>query len=73
MALNATGIDPSLGTASNADIFQDVSDLATFEGKASDMVSPAWLEILVLVSPANFPISTFLTEDHEQHSRSGKS
>lgn len=62
MALNATGIDPSLGTASNADIFQDVSDLATFEGKASDMVSPAWLEILVLVSPANFPISTFLTE-----------
>jgi hypothetical protein len=56
-----TGIPPGDGTAAAADIFQDVSDLATFEGNASEMVAPAWLEILVLVSPANFPISTFLT------------
>lgn len=61
-SLNAEGIDPGAGTAAAADIFQDMSDLATFEGNASEMVAPAWLEMLVLVSPANFPISTFLTQ-----------
>jgi len=55
-------LDPAQGTAASADIFQDMSDLSTFEGNASDMVAPAWLEILVLVSPANYPISTFLTQ-----------
>ena len=61
-SVNDTGIPPGDGTAAAADIFQDVSDLATFEANASEMVAPAWLEILVLVSPANFPISTFLTQ-----------
>lgn len=60
--LNAEGIALGDGTAAAADIFQDVSDLATFQGNAAEMVAPAWLEILVLVSPANFPISTFLTQ-----------
>lgn len=55
-------LDPGQGTAAPADIFQDISDLETFEGNAAEFVSPAWLEILVLVSPANFPISTFLTQ-----------
>jgi len=55
-------LDPGKGTAAAADIFQDISDLATFEGNASEMVAPAWLEILALVSPANFPITTFLTQ-----------
>lgn len=58
--MNAS-LAPGQGTALAADIFQDVT-LATFEGVASEFVSPAWLEILVLVSPANFPISTFLTQ-----------
>lgn len=58
--MNAS-LDPGQGTALAADIFQDVT-LETFEGLASEMVAPAWLEILVLVSPANFPISTFLTQ-----------
>lgn len=57
------GIDPGAGTAAAADIFQDIADLATMEtGSSADFISPAWLEILVLVSPANFPISTFLTQ-----------
>jgi hypothetical protein len=60
--VNIDGIDPGLGTADPADVFQDINDLETFEGKASEFVAPAWLEILVLVSPANFPISTFLTQ-----------
>lgn len=60
--VNDTGIPAGDGTAAAADIFQDVSDLETFEGNASEMVAPAWLEILVLVSPANFPITTFLTQ-----------
>lgn len=60
--VNAEGIDPGQGTAAAADIFQDINDLATFEGNASEFIAPAWLEILVLVSPANFPISTFLTQ-----------
>lgn len=55
-------LDPSQGTAAAADIFQDISTLGTMETNASEMVAPAWLEILVLVSPANFPISTFLTQ-----------
>lgn len=53
---------PGQGTAAAGDIFNDISDLSTFEGNASEMIAPAWLEILVLVSPANFPISTFLTQ-----------
>jgi len=59
-SLNATGIDPGKGTAAAADIFVDMS-LDDFEGSASEFIAPAWLEILVLVSPANYPISTFLT------------
>jgi len=55
-------IDPSKGTAAAADISNDIMDLSTFEGNASEFVAPAWLEILVLVSPANFPISTFLSQ-----------
>jgi hypothetical protein len=58
--MNAS-LPPGDGTALAADIFQDVT-LDTFVGLASEMVAPAWLEILVLVSPANFPISTFLTQ-----------
>lgn len=60
-SLNAS-LAPGQGTAAAGDIFNDISDLATFEGNASEMIAPAWLEILVLVSPANFPISTFLTQ-----------
>ena len=60
--VNIDGIDPGAGTAAAADIFQDVNDLENFEANASEFVAPAWLEILVLVSPANFPISTFLTQ-----------
>ena len=59
--INAS-LDPAKGTAAAADIFQDINTLATMETNASEMVAPAWLEILVLVSPANFPISTFLTQ-----------
>ena len=59
--VNAEGIDPGLGTAAAADIFTDMS-LGTFEGAAADQVAPAWLEILALVSPANYPISTFLIQ-----------
>lgn len=55
-------LDPGKGTAAAADIFVDIATLETFEGGASEYVAPAWLEILVLVSPANFPISTFLTQ-----------
>lgn len=60
--VNTNGIAPEKGTAAPADIFQDINDLATFEGNADEFIAPAWLEILVLVSPANFPISTFLTQ-----------
>jgi hypothetical protein len=60
--VNIGGIPAGDGTAAAADIFQDVNDVATFEGNASEFIAPAWLEILVLVSPANFPISTFLTQ-----------
>jgi hypothetical protein len=60
--VNDTGVPPTDGTAAPADVFQDISSLETFEGNASEFVAPAWLEILVLVSPANFPISTFLTQ-----------
>lgn len=60
--VNIDGIDPTQGTAAAADVFQDINDLETFEGNASEFIAPAWLEILVLVSPANFPISTFLTQ-----------
>lgn len=55
-------LDPSAGTAGAADIFQDIANLETMESKAGEFVAPAWMEILVLVSPANFPISTFLTQ-----------
>lgn len=55
-------LSPGQGTAAASDIFVDIADLETFEGGASEFVAPAWLEILVLVSPANFPISTFLTQ-----------
>jgi len=60
--VNIDGIDPGQGTAAPGEIFQDINDLATMESNASDFIAPAWLEILVLVSPANFPISTFLTQ-----------
>ena len=60
--VNIDGIPPGDGTAAAADIFQDINDLATMEGNADEFIAPAWLEILVLVSPANFPISTFLTQ-----------
>lgn len=59
-SLNATGIDPSLGTAAAGDIFKDMT-FEDFNGDKSQFIAPAWLEILVLVSPANYPISTFLT------------
>jgi hypothetical protein len=59
--MNAS-LDPSKGTAAAADIFQDVASIEEFGLNASEFVSPAWLEILVLVSPASFPISTFLTQ-----------
>lgn len=55
-------LDPSKGTAAAADIFVDIDSLEGFEGDASEFVRPAWLEVLCLVSPANFPISTFLTQ-----------
>lgn len=61
-SVNITGIDPGQGTALSDDIFQEVSDLKNFETNAGEFIAPAWLEILVLVSPANFPISTFLTQ-----------
>jgi len=61
-SMNLDGIAPGAGTTAAADIFQDINDLATFEDKSSEFIAPAWLEILVLVSPANFPISTFLTQ-----------
>ena len=60
--VNIDGIGPGEGTAAPADIFQDINDLATMEGNADEFIAPAWLEILVLVSPANFPITTFLTQ-----------
>jgi hypothetical protein len=60
--VNLDGIDPGLGTSGKDQIFQDINDLATMETNAGDFIAPAWLEILVLVSPANFPISTFLTQ-----------
>lgn len=53
-------LDPGKGTAAAADIFQDMT-FEDFNGNASEFIAPAWLEILVLVSPANYPISTFLT------------
>lgn len=55
-------LDPAKGTAAAADIFVDIADLGNFGDNASEFVTPAWLEILCLVSPANFPISTFLTQ-----------
>ena len=55
-------LDPGKGTASAADIFVDTATLETFGAGANEFVAPAWLEILVLISPANFPISTFLTQ-----------
>lgn len=55
-------IAPDQGTAAAADLFVDIASLEGFEGDASEFVTPAWLEILCLVSPANFPISTFLTQ-----------
>ena len=61
-SLNTEGINPGAGTAAAADIFTSITDLEGMEDSASEFVSPAWLEILVLVSPANFPISTFLTQ-----------
>jgi len=60
--VNEVGIAPGAGTASASDIFQDTNTLANMETSAGEYISPAWLEILVLVSPANFPISTFLTQ-----------
>lgn len=60
--VNEVGIPPGDGTAAPADIFQDISGLANMEANADEFIAPAWLEILVLVSPANFPISTFLTQ-----------
>lgn len=59
-SINATGIDPALGTAAATDIFQNMT-AEDFIGDKSAFVAPAWLEILILVSPANYPISTFLT------------
>jgi hypothetical protein len=59
-SLNDVGIDPGKGTAAAGDIFRDMT-FENFVGDKSEFVSPAWLEILILVSPANYPISTFLT------------
>ena len=59
-SLNSNGIDPGLGTAAGTDIFKEM-DFEDFNTDKSDFIAPAWLEILVLVSPANYPISTFLT------------
>lgn len=60
--VNIEGVDPGAGTANASNIFQDVNDIANMETNADEFIAPAWLEILVLVSPANFPISTFLTQ-----------
>jgi hypothetical protein len=60
--VNIDGIPPGDSTADASDVFQDINDLATFEDNSTEFIAPAWLEILVLVSPANFPISTFLTQ-----------
>jgi len=57
----SVNLDPGKGTAAAGDIFQDMT-LEGFAGDKSEFVAPAWLEILVLVSPANYPISTFLTQ-----------
>jgi hypothetical protein len=62
LGANVVGLDPTDGTAAAASVFQDINDLDTFESNAGDFISPAWLEILVLVSPANFPVTTFLTQ-----------
>src|ERR1035437_355681 len=59
-SLNANGINPALGTAAATDIFKDMY-AEDFIGDKSEFIAPAWLEILVLVSPANYPVSTFLT------------
>ena len=59
-SLNMDGISPAMGTATAANIFKDMT-FENFVGDKSEFVSPAWLEILILVSPANYPISTFLT------------
>lgn len=59
-SLNSNGIDPAMGTAAAADIFKDMTAEDFFTNN-SEFVAPAWLEILTLVSPANYPISTFLT------------
>lgn len=59
---DGTSTDPSQGTADPGDIFQDIASLEEMEDGASEFIAPAWLEILVLVSPANYPISTFLTQ-----------
>ena len=60
--VNVDGIPAGEGTALAADVFQDITSVAVMESKANEFIAPAWLEILVLVSPANFPISTFLTQ-----------
>ncbi|MDD4971895.1 MAG: DUF5309 family protein [Paludibacter sp.] len=59
-SLNSNGIDPAWGTAASTDIFKNMTT-EDFIGDKSEFVAPAWLEILILVSPANYPISTFLT------------
>lgn len=59
-SLNSNGIDAGKGTAAASDIFKDMT-FEDFVGDKSEFVAPAWLEILILVSPANYPISTFLT------------
>lgn len=60
--VNIDGSPPGDGTAAAADVFQDINSLDVMETNAGEFIAPAWLEILVLVSPANFPISTFLTQ-----------
>nr|WP_319265290.1 DUF5309 family protein [uncultured Draconibacterium sp.] len=60
-SVDINGIPAGSGTAAAEDIFTD-STIEGFEDAANEFIAPAWLEILVLVSPANYPISTFLTQ-----------
>lgn len=60
-SVDIQGISPGQGTAAPEDIFTDTT-IEGFEDAAGEFVAPAWLETLTLVSPANYPISTFLTQ-----------
>lgn len=60
-SMNAS-LDPTKGTAAESDMITEINTLDGAETDFSEFISPQWLEILVLISPANFPISTFLTQ-----------